>query len=73
MLTLQKIQTRLKEIESVSHDKGTDDDEQAHLWEKELWADTLHHIALHSVDSEAQEFAIEALKSLDIKFHRWFA
>lgn len=68
MLTVEKIKVRLAEIRSVA-----DDDERAHIWEKDLWADTLRAIALHSDCPASRALAEEALKSQDIEFARWFA
>jgi hypothetical protein len=63
------VRAALADMQRVMDER--DDDESAHVMEKNLWHDVLQAIA--SGATNARELAATALKSDDIDFSRWFA
>jgi hypothetical protein len=62
-VTVEDVQGRLEMIR-----RSVDDDERAHALEVTLHQDVIRYFA-----ATGNPVAIEALKSLEIEFHRWFA
>ena len=65
-MTADEVKKAVEEIRTASWD-----DEAAHSAEDKLWGAVLTAIALGAPN--AQELAIEAMKTADISFGRWCA
>jgi hypothetical protein len=65
-ITIDSIRHRVVEISEIASD-----DEHAHSLEDDLWNDVLQAIADGAPDSA--DLATEALKTNQVKFHRWYA
>lgn len=62
-MDIQQVKNAVKEIKRIASDS-----EAAHIWEDNLWQEVLTSIAIGA--DNAQELAMEALKTKKIKFFR---
>lgn len=68
-MTTTYVQECVEDIRTIGVDD--DDDERAHIREDLLWRKVL--LAIADGSDNARELAIEALKTTEIPFKRWYS